>query len=145
MSTQSLTRMTRIRRLALSLCRSCGVYPPDVEDVAEDIVRRSWRHPVRMQGMVAMETLRRHLCRQLRRPRRALGRSALRLKAVGEYEALRSEYLQELTDAHGRWIRAFDAHDRRFAEANGVCPRCARPGDFAAPSARCECGFGMGG
>jgi hypothetical protein len=60
------------------------------------------------------------------------------LKAVGQYEAQRREY----GGLRGRrWIESFDRHSRHFAVENGVCPRCARPGDFRAEAGRCECGF----
>ena len=130
----------RLARLALALVRSCGIYAPDVPDAAAEVLHRIWRQPARRRRAAGLESVRRRLARQLRRPAASLPAEGRALRAIGEYEAARREYAERFGAAEVAWQGGFSAHDRHFAEANGVCPRCARVHDFAAQPG-CACGF----
>jgi hypothetical protein len=125
-------------RQAVILSRECGIPPCDVHDAAARAMDSAVRMPPGRRFACIASALRRELARHLGVPRRTLPRDWAGLKAVGRYEASRVEYHR----LRGRtWGRAFDRHSRLFAVENGVCPRCARPGKFAAAAGRCPCGF----
>ena len=138
------TRRPTLRKLALAVCRGCGIRPSDVEDAAAEIMHQVWRRPRGGRYATAVETIRRRLARQLGVPRRSLPGDIRRLKAIGDYEDTRERYRLNQAGDEEAWPRSFDRHSRRFAIENGVCPRCSRPGEFAEAAGRCDCGFGYG-
>jgi hypothetical protein len=123
--------------------RSCGIHDPDVPDVVAEVIGRAWRQPGRRRRAAALEVVRRRLARQLGLRERDLPTDSVGLRAIGDYERTRRLYAARFGASDGSWRGAFDAHSRRFAEENGVCPRCASPGPFDRDGYRCPCGYAV--
>ena len=133
-----------VRTMAMAMCRRCGIPRQDLEDAAAEVTRRVWNRPRRRQYPEAVETVRRRLAHVLGVPRRSLPGDLNGLKAIGEYTQLERDYGRLEVERRLPWRNGFDYHSRRFAVENGVCPRCARPGDFPDLAGRCDCGFAYG-
>lgn len=76
-------------------------------------------------------TLRRALAEALEVPLNSLPRDLVSLLAIADYESLRDECVEADTESDDReladasMLSGFDYQDRRFADENGVCPRCS--------------------
>lgn len=131
-------------QFARALCRSCGIAPMDLPDATSEVVRAIRRRPGARRQAVAVQVVKRHLARRLGVSERSLPGDLVRLKAVGEYEAVGERYGLRSGRQGRDEQNAFDRHSRRFAFENGVCPRCTRPGEFTERGGRCACGFSYG-
>jgi hypothetical protein len=133
-----MSGMADLARLAMSMCRNCGLKGAAVGDVADRILLRARRRPRGRRFGCLVYSLRTELRRELGLPGKMIPRRWTALQAVGQYESDRLAY----AGLRGRsWPRAFDHHSRRFAIENGVCPRCASPGQFSEGGGECPCGF----
>lgn len=134
-----MSELARLRRMAATLCRQCGIAEPHVEDAAVEVALRAYGATGSKRNICALHAVRKQVARQLGVPVRAVPARMRNLKALGSYT--RAVRLREDREDDGTWRGMFDYHSRRFAIENNVCPRCARRGEFTADGGRCVCGF----
>ena len=125
-------------KLAAALARTCHLTGGRLDDAVQEAYVAMSRAPRRRKVAAAAGVVRRHVALQLGVAARTLPRRLARLKAIAGFEAERGRCRPD--GLHVGSLAQFDAHSRAFARANGVCPRCARPGDFDGQTA-CACGW----
>jgi hypothetical protein len=150
----------RDKRLGYAMARAYGIRRSDWDDVAAAVIFACKYFPKGRRRMAAASTVvRRMLAKQMGLPSIALdGLRASVVMAIGDYE-LRgrpdgdpNEGLHSMGEEFGESSAAFSVltreptyHDRRFAQENGVCPRCAEAtGKFGPDRGACACGFRYG-
>jgi len=134
----SLSPDASVAQVVLAVASAYTVSPEDLEDAASEVWAAVRRSPLHKGQVAAHQAGRRSLARQLGLPQRGLPADAGRSQAICQWQRARRRCRRPDE------IDAFDRHDRRFAAANGVCPRCSAPGQFTDTEGACTCGFAYG-